>query len=220
MEPPTKRKLAAILMADVVGYSRLMGEDEAATVRTLKEYRQVFFSQIDQHDGRVVNAPGDSILAEFNSVVDAVAAAVEIQRELAEKNRELPSSRAMLFRIGINLGDVVSEEGALYGDGVNIAARLEGLADPGGICISGSAYDQVENKLPLEFESLGERAVKNIARPVRVYRVLSVPGAAAHRMMHARQAVSRSRLNGKNSTSWPTHFTSKTKCFGDKKSTF
>ena len=166
MEPTgTKRKLAAILMADVVGYSRLMGEDEAGTVRTLKACREVFSAQISGHDGRVVNAPGDSILADFGSVVDAVAAAVEIQRELGERNRELPSDRAMHFRIGINLGDVVAEEDAIYGDGVNIAARLESLAEPGGVCVSRAAYDQVKGKLPIEYEYQREHEVKNIAEP-------------------------------------------------------
>ena len=144
MEPSTKRRLAAILMADVVGYSRLMGEDEQATLSTLTAHREVFRIQIERRDGRVVNAPGDSILAEFGSVVDSVAAAAEIQRVLAGKNAELPSDRAMHFRIGINLGDVLLKDGAIYGDGVNIAARLESLADPGGVCISRNAFDQVD----------------------------------------------------------------------------
>jgi TolB-like protein len=139
----------------------------------------------------VVDAPGDNLLAEFASVVDAVTCAVEIQRELAERNAELPDERKMLFRIGINLGDVVDEEGRIYGDGVNITARLESLAEAGGICISGTAYDQVETKLDLEYEYIGEQAVKNIARPVRAYRVLSYPGAAAHRVVRAKKAMAR-----------------------------
>ncbi|MCH9046497.1 MAG: adenylate/guanylate cyclase domain-containing protein, partial [SAR324 cluster bacterium] len=141
-----QRKLAAILSADVAGYSRLMGADEEATIETLTAYRKVFSSYIAQYRGRVVNAPGDSILAEFASVVDAVGCVVEIQRELAERNAELPDDRRMDFRIGINLGDVVVKDDAIYGDGVNIAARLESLAEPGGICVSRSAYDHVKNK--------------------------------------------------------------------------
>jgi class 3 adenylate cyclase/pimeloyl-ACP methyl ester carboxylesterase len=174
-----KRKLTAILNADVKGYSRLMGEDEKGTVRTLNAYKEVMTGLIQHHHGRVVDAPGDNLLAEFASVVDAVECAVEIQKELKTRNAELPENRRMEFRIGINLGDVVEEEGKIFGDGVNIAARMESLADGGGICISGTAYDQVENKLGLGYESLGERTVKNIAKPVRVYRVLMEPGTFA-----------------------------------------
>ncbi|MCH9047004.1 MAG: adenylate/guanylate cyclase domain-containing protein [SAR324 cluster bacterium] len=184
-----QRKLAAILSADVQGYSRLMGEDEAATIEALTASREVFSSYIEQYRGRVVNAPGDSILADFASVVDAVGCAVEIQRELAERNAELPDDRRMDFRIGINLGDVVVKNGAIYGDGVNIAARVESLAEGGGICISGSAYAQVRNKLKLEYEFLGKKEVKNIDEPVPVYRVLSVPGAAAHRVIRAKKKL-------------------------------
>ena len=165
-----KRKLAAILSADVKGYSRLMGEDEEWTVRTLKGYKDVMGSLIQQHRGRVVDATGDNLMAEFASVVDAVQCAVEIQQVLRAKNAMLPENRRMEFRIGINLGDVIEEGERIYGDGVNIAARLEGLAEAGGICISGSAYEQIENKLPLRYEYLGEHEVKNIARPVRVYK--------------------------------------------------
>ncbi len=166
-----QRKLTAILSADVAGYSRLMGADEEATIETLTAYRKVFTSEIKKHRGRVVDAKGDAILAEFASVVDAVKGAVEIQRELAEKNAELPDDRRMDFRIGINLGDVVVKDHVIYGDGVNVAARLESLAEPGGICISRPVYDQVESKLNLECEYLGEQQVKNIAKPVRAYRV-------------------------------------------------
>jgi adenylate cyclase len=169
------RKLAAILSADVEGYSRLMGDDEAATVRTITEYRDAITSTVVQHGGRVVDAPGDNVLVEFSSVVDAVQCAVEIQRELRLRNADLPASRRMQFRIGINLGDVILEDARLYGDGVNIAARLEGLAEGGGICLSGTAYDQVEGKLPLQYDFLGEHLVKNIARPVRVYRLRLEP---------------------------------------------
>jgi adenylate cyclase len=166
-----ERKLAAIFSADVKGYSRLMGEDEEATIRTLKTYREVIAALIEQHHGRVVDAPGDNLLAEFASAVDAVKAAVAIQRELRTRNAELEAHRRMEFRIGLNVGDVLTDEGRLYGDGVNIAARLEGLADPGGICISGTVHDAVENKLDLAFSYQGARAVKNIAKPVRVYKV-------------------------------------------------
>ena len=167
-----ERKLTAILSADVQGYSRLMGEDEVATIRTLTAYREVMATLIRQHRGRVVDAPGDNLLAEFASVVDAVQGAVEIQQELKTRNADLPPSRKMEFRIGINLGDVIIEGDRIYGDGVNIAARLESRADPGGLCISGTVHEHVKNKLMLRYEDLGEQAVKNIAEPVRVYRVV------------------------------------------------
>ena len=170
-----KRKLTAILSADVAGYSRLMGEDEAATVRTLETYKRVISDLIQQHRGRVVDSPGDNILAEFASVVDAVQCAVAVQKEIQARNLELPETRRMQFRIGINLGDVIEEEDRLYGDGVNIAARLESLAEPGGICVSKTAFDQIETKLPLGYEYLGEQTVKNIAKPVCAYKVLMEP---------------------------------------------
>jgi adenylate cyclase len=173
-----ERKLAAILSADVKGYSRLMGEDEEATIRTLTTYREGMATRIQQYRGRVVDSPGDNLLAEFASVVDAVRCAVEIQRELTAQNADVPDQRKMEFRIGINLGDVVVEGERLYGDGVNLAARLEGLAEPGGLCVSGTVYDQIENKLALGYEYLGEQAVKNIAKPVRVYRVQLQPRPA------------------------------------------
>jgi len=186
-----KRKLAAILSADVEGYSRLMDDDEEATVRTLTAYRNAITDLVQQFRGRVVDAPGDNLLAEFTSVVDAVNCAVEIQRDLAERNADLAYSRQMQFRIGVNLGDVIEEDGRIYGDGVNIAARVESLAEAGGICISGRAYDQVANKLGLEYENLGEHQVKNISVPIRVYRVLSYPGAAAHRVVQAKEKLGR-----------------------------
>jgi len=167
-----KRKLSAILSADVKGYSRLMGEDEVGTVRTLKEYREVMSKLIKEYRGRVVDSPGDNILAEFASVVDALECSIEIQKELKAKNAVLPDNRKMQFRIGVNLGDVIEDEDKVYGDGVNIAARIEGLADPGGICISGSGFEQVRNKLRLGFQYLGEHTVKNIIQPIKVYRVL------------------------------------------------
>lgn len=170
-----KRKLAAIFMADVVGYSRMMGEDEAATLKILTTYQAVMTGLIKQHRGRVVDAPGDAFLAEFSSVVDAVQCAVAVQKELQARNNELPEASRMQFRIGINLGDVIEEGDKIYGDGVNIAARLEALADPGGICISKTAFDHIETKLPLGYEFLGEKEVKNIARPVKAYRVLLEP---------------------------------------------
>src|SRR5262245_19024833 len=174
-----ERKLAAILSADVKGYSRLMGEDDAATVRTLTAHRALITSLIQHHRGRVVDSPGDNLLAEFASVVDAIQCAVEIQRELQVRNAELPEPRKMEFRIGINLGDVIVEDGRLYGDGVNIAARLESLAEAGGICISGKVFEEVENKLALSYEYLGEQTVKNIAKPVRVWWVVMDEAAAA-----------------------------------------
>jgi len=170
------RKLRAILSADVQGYSRLMGDDEVATVKTITEYREIFSSIVAQHNGRVVDSPGDNILSEFASVVDAVQCAVEIQKVLKAKNEELPENRRMIFRIGVNLGDVIHEDDRIYGDGVNIAARIESLADGGGICISGSAYEQIENKLALGYNFIGEHSVKNIAKPIRVYKVPMAPG--------------------------------------------
>ena len=164
-----ERKLAAIFSTDVAGYSRLMGDDEEATIRTLTAYRTVISSLIQHHQGRVVDSPGDNLLAEFASVVDAVRCAVEIQHALKEQNAELPEQRQMHFRIGINLGDVSVEGERLYGDGVNIAARLESLAIPSGLCISGAVYEQVKSKLALSYEDLGVQSVKNIAEPVRVF---------------------------------------------------
>ncbi len=186
-----KRKLAAILSADVEGYSRLMDDDEEATVRTLTSYRTAIADLTQQFRGRIVDTPGDNILADFTSVVDAVNCAVEIQRDLAERNAELPDNRKMQFRIGVNLGDVIDEDDRIYGDGVNIAARVESLAEAGGICISGRAHDQVENKLGLEYEDLGKHEVKNISRPIQVYKVLSYPGAAAHRVVQAKKTLGR-----------------------------
>jgi adenylate cyclase len=173
-----KRKLAAILSADVKGYSRLMGGDEEWTVRTLSAYREIMRGLVQQHRGRVVDTPGDNVLAEFASVVDAVQCSVEIQQVLRAKNAVLPENRRMEFRIGINLGDVIEEGDSIYGDGVNIAARLEGLADAGGICISESAYQQIENKVPLRYQYLGEHQVKNISKPVRAYRAQIEPEVA------------------------------------------
>jgi len=170
-----KRKLTAILSADVKGYSRLMGENEAETVKTLTSYRKIMAELIQQHRGRVIDSPGDNILAEFGSVVDAVQCSVAAQNEFKARNAELPENRRMVFRIGVNLGDVIEEENRIYGDGVNIAARLEALAEPGGICISKTAFDHIESKLPLGYQFLGEQTVKNIAKPVGAYKVLMEP---------------------------------------------
>jgi adenylate cyclase len=156
-----------------------MGEDEDATIRTLTSYRELMSTLIQKHRGRVVDSPGDNLLAEFGSVVDGVRCAVEIQEELRVRNAELPENRRMQFRIGINLGDVVEEGERIYGDGVNIAARVEGLAEGGGICISGTVYDSIKNKLSLSYESMGEHTVKNITEPVRVYRMRVGPEAVA-----------------------------------------
>ena len=165
-----ERRLAAILSADAKGYSRLMGEDEVGTVRTLIAYRAVMREAIARHNGRVVDSPGDNLLAEFATVVDAVESAVEIQQSLQERNAELSEGRRLEFRIGVNFGDVMVEGDHIFGDAVNIAARLEGLADPGGICVSAAVHDPVASKLPLRWEPLGERTLKNIARRVHVYR--------------------------------------------------
>jgi len=170
-----KRRLTAIFSADVVGYSRLMGEDEAATVDTITKYREIMDDLIEQHRGRMVDSPGDNILAEFASVVDAAQCSVSVQKEIEARNNELPVTRRMQFRIGINLGDVIEEGERIYGDGVNIAARLEALADPGGICISKTAFDHIESKLPLGYEYIGEQSVKNISKPVMAYKVLMDP---------------------------------------------
>jgi len=170
-EERTKRKLTAIFSADVAGYSRLMGEDEVGTVQLLKEYRGIMNQFIQQHRGRVVDSPGDNLLAEFSSVVDATECTVEVQEKLNILNSDLPKNKRMEFRIGINLGDVIEDGTRIYGDGVNIAARVEGLAEGGGICLSGSVFDQIEGKIPLNYEYLGEQTVKNIKNPVRVYRI-------------------------------------------------
>ena len=174
-EEKINRKLTAIVSADVAGYSRLMRDDEVATVNTLSEYRELMSNLILQHQGRVVDNPGDNLLAEFSSVVDAVQSAVAIQKELKVRNAKLSDARKMEFRIGINIGDVIQEDDRIYGDGVNIAARLEGLAEPGGICISRTAYDQIESKLPFGYEYLGQQTVKNINKPLYAYRVILEP---------------------------------------------
>jgi adenylate cyclase len=185
-----KRKLTAIFSADVEGYSRLMGEDELATIETLTSHKEIMRKLIRQFRGRVVDSTGDNLLAEFTSVVDAVQSAVEVQQVLSSKNETLPENRRMYFRIGINLGDVVEEGERIYGDGVNVAARVESLAEGGGISISGTAYDQLGKKLPLGYEYLGEQSVKNIEKPVRVYRVLP-QAEAAGKVIGEKRPISR-----------------------------
>ncbi len=166
-----KRKLAAVVHADVKGYSALMGVDEEGTVRMLSAYRDVLIGLVQLHGGRLVDTAGDGFLCEFASAVNAVEFAVEFQQEIDVRNSELPDDRKMEFRLGINVGDVIEENGQIYGDGVNIAARLEGVAEAGGICISGTVYDQIRNKMDLGYYSLGEQSVKNIAHPVRAFKV-------------------------------------------------
>jgi adenylate cyclase len=176
-----ERRLAALLSADVQGYSRLMGKDEEDTVRTLTAYREMMTTVIRDHRGRVVDSPGDNVLAEFSSVVDALRCAVAIQADLEARNAQRPAHRQMHFRMGVNVGDVLVDGARIYGDGVNIAARIEGLAPPGGICLSAGAHDQVRGKLPIAFEPMGEHTVKNIGEPIRVYRVVlpSPPGPSS-----------------------------------------
>jgi TolB-like protein len=180
-----RRRLAAILAADIAGYSRLMGQDEAGTVRDLKGHQAVILPLVGRHGGRIIDTAGDGILAEFPSVIGATECAVEIQTVMTARNRDVPEHRRMLFRIGINLGDVIHDETRIYGDGINVAARLEALAEPGGVLVSHAVHDQVRDRLDLAFETLGERELKNIARPVRIYRLRTpaesqaapVPGA-------------------------------------------
>ena len=188
-EEKFRRKLTAILSADVAGYSRLMAEDESATVKTLETYKEVMSTLIVQHRGRVIDSPGDNLLAEFTSVVDAVQCAVAVQKEFQARNAELPGNRRMEFRIGVNLGDVIEEGERIYGDGVNIAARLEALADPGGICVSKTAFDHIESKLPLGYEYLGEKPVKNIPKPVGAYRVLMEPRVTVAEEIEKKKAL-------------------------------
>jgi len=174
-----ERKLTAILSADVEGYSRLMGEDEQATIRTLTYYRELMTPVIKGHRGRVVDSPGDNLLAEFGSVVDAVQCAVVIQSTLRAENANLPQNRRMEFRIGINLGDVVVDGERIYGDGVNIAARMEALSEGGGICVSGTVFEQVKGKVSVNFEDLGLQQVKNIAESIRAYRAVLGSGTVS-----------------------------------------
>src|SRR5215831_10423255 len=166
------RRHAAIFAADIAGYSRLMASDEEGTLRQLKAYRkELVDTKITEHRGRIVKTTGDGMLVEFVSVVDAVRCAVDIQRGMAERNADVPADKRIEFRIGINVGDIISDNNDNYGDGVNVAARLEALAEPGGVLVSRNVHDQVRDKLSFGFEDLGEQSVKNIARPIGVHRV-------------------------------------------------
>ena len=186
-----QRKLAAIFHSDVVGYSKLMSDDEVATIQTISDYRDVMAKLIRQYRGRVVDTSGDNVMAEFSSVIDAMQSAVSIQKELKARNAKLPQHRWMQFRIGINIGEVIQEGDRIYGDGVNIAARLESLARPGGICISRVAYDQIESKLPLGYEYIGEQTLKNISKPLHAYRVLLEEEDSSERKTKKEPRVSR-----------------------------
>lgn len=177
-QPPLERRLATILMADVAGYSRMMGRDEERTVQMLRGHRQIFDSLLASHRGRIFNTAGDAILAEFPSAVEAVRCATDIQSALRTRNEHFPEEERMWFRIGINLGDVIVQGTDLLGDGVNVAARIQTIAEPGGICISGSVYDQIQNKLTLQFKLLGERSFKNIAQPIRTFSISEANGTA------------------------------------------
>ena len=177
------RRLAAILAADIAGYSRLMGANEEGTFAALKAIRRELGDpKVKEHRGRIVKTTGDGLLIEFGSVVDAVRCAVEVQETMAGRNAAVPEAQRIEFRMGINLGDIIRDGRDIYGDGVNVAARLEALADPGGICISAVVHDEVRDKLELAFEDMGEQQVKNIARPIRVYRLLIGEAAAMPEM--------------------------------------
>src|SRR5260370_23055896 len=166
-----KRRLTTVLCADVYGYSRLMGADEAGTLGTLRRHRSAIAALVERHDGRIVNTWRDAVIAEFASVVEAVQCAVEVQQEISNQESDAPDAQRMRFRIGVNLGDVMVDGADIYGDGVNIAARLQEIAEPGGVVVSGPVYDQVHNKLSLGFDSLGQQQVKNVVAPVTSYRV-------------------------------------------------
>ncbi len=190
----TNRRLAAILAADISGYSRLMGEDEAATVRDLKAHQAVVLPLVGRYGGRIIDTAGDGILAEFPSVINATECAVEIQTIMATRNEPVPESRRMRFRIGINLGDVIHDETRIYGDGINVAARLEGIAEPGGICISRQVFDQVSRSIKADFQALGPRTLKNIAHPVDVFAIApgdggAGPGVTASNAVELRQEI-------------------------------
>jgi class 3 adenylate cyclase len=176
--PSLERRLATILVADVFGYSRMMQVNEERTVEIFRGHREIFDELIRQHHGRIFNTAGDAVLAEFPSTVESVRCATEIQTALRTRNEHLPEEQRMWFRIGINLGDVIVQGGDLLGDGVNVAARIQTVAEPGGISISGSVYDQIQNKLTLQFISMGERSFKNIVQPIRTFSIVEANGAA------------------------------------------
>jgi adenylate cyclase len=206
MTTKVKRRLTTILCADVEGYSRLMEADETGTLSVLRRHRTAMGTLIERHDGRIINTWGDAIIAEFASVVEAVQCAVEIQQELSGQDATLPDHRKMKFRIGINLGDVMVEGDDVYGDGVNVAARLQELAEPGGILISGPVYDQVHNKLSIRFDPLGQQRVKNVATPVTSYRVIQEGIASAESRMNRDvrpvSATSGSAWHGEGGLTW------------------
>lgn len=194
MEDRLPRKLAAILYADVAGYSRLTGEDEDGTHRTLRAHLDLIASRIQGYAGRVVHYAGDAVLADFGTAVDALACAIAIQRDITEQNAEVPNDRKLQFRIGVNLGDVIVDQAEIYGEGVNVAARLESLAAPGGICISHAVRTAVGKKLSVSYEDTGEQKVKNIAEPVRTYMVLPSKGERSP-VRHRSYLRSHSRTN-------------------------
>ncbi len=201
--PPGSSRLAAILAADVVGYSRLIREDEAGTLAVLKAHReQLIAPKVAERKGRIVKLMGDGVLAEFPSAVEAVQCAVEIQHTIGERNSDLPEEKRITYRVGINIGDIVVEDDDIYGDGVNVAARLEGLAEPSGICVARNVFDQVKDKLDLTMEHLGEREVKNIAEPVTIYRVVPDEKAAALVTPVVRKAAKRDRRCPTGSSNW------------------
>jgi len=185
-----ERKLVTILSADVAEYSRLMAEDEETTLRIFREHSQTFRALVDMHHGRIFNTAGDALLAEFTSPIEAVRCATDIQAALRTRNDQLPRARQVKFRIGVNLGDVMMQDSDLLGDGVNVAARLQGAAEPGGICISGSVYDQIRNKLSLSIESLGERRFKSIPLPVRTFTSSGTEDEGVRLPSESRPAVS------------------------------
>ena len=194
-QPSMERRLATIMMADVAGYSRMMGENEERTVQTLRGHREIFDALLGLHRGRIFNTAGDAILAEFPSAVEAVRCATEIQAALRTRNEHLPEEQRMWFRIGINLGDVIVQGGDLLGDGVNVAARIQTIAEPGGVCISGSVYDQIQNKLSLQFKLMGERSFKNIAQPIRTFSISEADGTAMP-VASGRERPKRTKLAG------------------------
>jgi adenylate cyclase len=210
MTEKLKRRLTTVLCADVQGYSRLMEADEAGTLQTLRRYRTAMAALIERHDGRIVNTWGDAVIAEFPSVVEAVQCAIETQQELSTQDPDLPEAQRMRFRIGINLGDVMVDGADIYGDGVNVAARLQEMADPGGILISGPVYDQVHNKLSVGFEYLGRQEVKNVATPVTSYRVTTADkteGLTDTIDVSAAQPTSGKRLLRSSARSFSVRFT-------------
>ena len=190
---PVNRKLTTILAADVESYTRLMRENEEATLKTLSEFREVIDGLIQRHDGRIFSTAGDSVLAEFASTVEAVRCAVSFQEEITVRNEQLPTRRRLRFRIGLNVGDVMTKGESLYGDGVNVAARLEGLAESSGICLSAAVFEQVKHKMSLGFEEMGAQDVKNINEPITVYRMVSAP-ISLDQGNAATRAVRRSRM--------------------------